>query len=209
MSHSAKAGNPAVVGLAGFGLTTLLLQIHNLGYCSHGPVLAMGLIFGGLAQMIAGFQEQKVGNNFGFSAFVSYGAFWIGLGIMWTLNVLGIYTSTGTDVGWFLVVWTGYTAILWVASTMIHKAMFVTFTLLIAGFVLLDIGHFGPAVFNTVACYVLIACALGAWYMMAGIIINDLAGKVLIPMGKPLFTPNAPKAPKVVEPSGAAAPIAA
>jgi hypothetical protein len=64
-----KIGNPAVVGLAGFGLTTLLLQIHNIGLMGIGPVLAMGLVFGGLAQFIAGFMEQKVGNNFGFSAF--------------------------------------------------------------------------------------------------------------------------------------------
>jgi len=198
MSNAAKAGNPAVVGLAGFGLTTLLLQIHNLGFCSTGPVLAMGLIFGGLAQMIAGYQEQKVGNNFGFSAFVSYGAFWIGLGIIWILNTLGVYTSTATDVGWFLVVWTGYTAILWVGSLWIHKAMFVTFSLLLAGFVLLDIGHFGPEIFNTIACYVLIGCALGAWYMMAAIIINDLAGQTLIPVGKPILpmqhTPRAKSA---------------
>lgn len=53
-----KIGNPAVVGLAGFGLTTLLLQIHNIGLLGIGPVLSMGLIFGGLAQMIAGFMEQ-------------------------------------------------------------------------------------------------------------------------------------------------------
>lgn len=54
-----KIGNPAVVGLGGFGLTTFLLPLHNLGLLSLGPVLAMGVIFGGLAQFIAGFQEQK------------------------------------------------------------------------------------------------------------------------------------------------------
>ncbi|QQE10107.1 acetate uptake transporter [Planctomycetota bacterium] len=187
MSDSVKVGNPAVVGLAGFGLTTLLLQIHNLGYMSTGPVLAMGLIFGGLAQLIAGFQEMKVGNNFGFSAFVAYGSFWIGLCIIWIVKSLGMYEITHAEVGWYLVAWTGYTVILWVASMWVHKAMFSTFTLLIAGFVLLDIGHFGPAIYNTVACYVLIACALNAWYMMAGIIINDLAGTTLLPMGKPVI----------------------
>ena len=41
-----KMGNPAVVGLAGFGLTTLLLQLHNIGICGLGPVLAMGIVFG-------------------------------------------------------------------------------------------------------------------------------------------------------------------
>jgi uncharacterized protein len=54
-----KNANPAVVGLAGFGMTTLLLQLHNLGLMGFGPVMAMGIIFGGLAQLIAGFQEQK------------------------------------------------------------------------------------------------------------------------------------------------------
>lgn len=186
-SESKKVGNPAVVGLAGFGLTTLLLQLHNLDLVSTGPVLAMGLIFGGLAQMLAGFQEQKLGNNFGYSAFVSYGAFWIGLGIIWICNAIGVFQTSGTDIGWFLVVWTGYTAILWVASMRVHTAMFTTFSLLLAGFILLDIGHFGPAIFNTIAAYVLIACALGAWYMLAAILINDLAGRAVVPCGKPLL----------------------
>ena len=56
-----KNGNPAVVGLAGFGLTTLLLQFHNLGWIGIGPVLAMGIIFGGLAQMIAAISRAKNG----------------------------------------------------------------------------------------------------------------------------------------------------
>ena len=72
-------------------------------------------------------------------------------------------------------------------SLRIHKAMVVTFGLLLSGFVLLVLGHFGDATFNTVAAYVLIGCAFSAWYMMIGIIINDLAGKVVIPMGAPFI----------------------
>ena len=182
-----KQGNPAVVGLAGFGLTTLLLQIHNLGFLGLGPVLAMGLIFGGLAQMIAGFMEQKVGNNFGFSAFVAYGSFWIGLGIIWLLNHFDVYKSSGTDVGWFLVAWTLYSIILLIASFRVHKAMTFTFATLVIGFILLDLGHFGFPMMNKVAAYDLIICALAAWYMMAAIIINDLAGKTVIPLGKKII----------------------
>lgn len=180
-----KHGNPAVVGLAGFGLTTLLLQFHNIGLMGIGPVLAMGLIFGGLAQMIAGFQEQKMGNNFGYSAFVAYGAFWIGLGIIWLLNVLKVYEASATDVGYYLVAWTLYTAIMFVASWRVHTAMAFTFLTLIIGFILLVLGHFGSPTFNVVAGYELIICALSALYMMAGIIINDLAGKTVLSMGKP------------------------
>lgn len=183
-----KQGNPAVVGLAGFGLTTLLLQFHNIGLMGLGPVVSMGFIFGGLAQMIAGFQEQKMGNNFGYSAFVAYGSFWIGLGIIWLLNYFGIYQSSTTDVGYYLVAWTLYTAIMFIASLRVHKAMAFTFGTLLLGFILLDIGHFGNPVFNVIAGYELIICALAAWYMMAGIIINDLAGKTVLKMGSPLIS---------------------
>lgn len=182
-----KNANPAVVGLAGFGLTTLLLQFHNIGLMGIGPVLAMGLVFGGLAQMIAGFQEQKMGNNFGYSAFVAYGSFWIGLGIIWLLNHFEIYKSGEIEVGLFLIAWTLYTVIMFVASLRIHTAMAVTFALLLLGFILLDIGHFVHPVFNVIAGYELILCALAAWYMMAGIIINDLAGKTVIPFGKKII----------------------
>lgn len=182
-----KQGNPAVVGLAGFGLTTLLLQFHNIGLMGLGPVVAMGFIFGGLAQMIAGFQEQKMGNNFGYSAFVGYGAFWIGLGIIWMLNNFEIYQSSATDVGYYLVAWTLYTTIMFIASLRVHKAMAFTFGTLLLGFILLDVGHFGNPMFNVIAGYELIVCALAAWYMMAGIIINDLAGKTVLKMGSPLI----------------------
>lgn len=185
--NSEKTGNPAVVGLAAFGLTTLLLQLHNLGLCGLGPVLAMGLIFGGLAQFMAGLMEQKTGNNFGYAVFTSYGAFWIGLGIIWILNHLGVYNSSGTDVGWYLVAWTLLTVIFWIGSMRIHSAMFITFTLLLIGFVLLDLGHFGFPVLNTVAAYFLILCALGAWYMLAAIVLNELAGKPILGVGKPLI----------------------
>ncbi len=182
-----KLGNPAVVGLAGFGMTTLLLQFHNIGLMGLGPVVAMGFIFGGLAQMIAGFQEQKTGNNFGYSAFVSYGAFWIGMGLIWMLNHYKIYESSAQEVGYHLLGWTLYTAIMFVASFRVHTAMSITFGTLLLGFILLVLGHFGNPIMNVVAGYELIVCALSAWYMMAGIIVNDLAGKTVLPMGKKLI----------------------
>lgn len=182
-----KLGNPAVVGLGGFGLTTLLLQLHNIGLMGIGPVLAMGLIFGGLAQFIAGFQEQKMGNNFGFCAFVGYGSFWIGLAIIWLLNHAGIYTSDHHEVGYYLLAWALFTGILLVASLRIHTAMFFTFLTLEIGFILLIMGHFGSPIFNKVAGFELIICALAAWYMMAAAIINDLAGKTVLSLGKRLI----------------------
>lgn len=181
---TSKFGNPAVVGLAGFGLTTLVLQFHNVGWAGNGPMIWLGLIFGGLAQMIAGFQEMKMGNNFGYCAFVGYGAFWISLSLMFLGNRYGAFAVSHGDVGWFLVAWTLFTVILWIGALRIHGAMATTFTLLLIGFVLLDIGHFGFPIFNVVAGYELMACALAAWYMMARIILNDVYGREVLPAGK-------------------------
>jgi succinate-acetate transporter protein len=148
-----------------------------------GPVVAMGFVFGGLAQMISGFQEQKMGNNFGYSAFVAYGSFWIGLGIIWILNFLKVYETSHTELGLYMLAWTLYTVIMFVASLRVHKAMAITFGLLLLGFVLLVLGLLVNPAFVKIAGYELIPCALMAWYMMAAIIINDLAGKVVLPSG--------------------------
>lgn len=186
MSQEADTqGNPAVVGLAGFGITTLLLQFHNVGWCGVGPVLALSLIFGGLAQLVAGFQEFKCGNNFGYSAFTAYGAFWLSFGVILLCNHFGIYKSSGSDIGWFLVGYTIYTLIMLVPAMRINGAMALTFALLLVGFILLDLAHFGFPQLTVVAGYELMLCAFGALYMMASAIYTQVFGRVILPLGKP------------------------
>lgn len=183
--ESEKLGNPAVVGLGGFGLTTLVLQFHNVGWMpSLGPVVWLGVIFGGLAQMIAGLQEMKTGNNFGYCAFTGYGTFWIALALILLGNNYDLFRASTTDVGWYLVAWTLFTAILWVGALRIHGAMAFTFTTLLIGFILLDFAHFGHPWLTVVAGYELMICALSAWYMMARIILNEIYGRELLPAGK-------------------------
>ncbi|NLJ29695.1 acetate uptake transporter [Desulforhabdus amnigena] len=182
-------GNPAVVGLAGFGMTTLLLQFHNLGWCGTGIIFCTALAFGGGAQLIAGFQEFKCGNNFGYSAFVSYGAFWIALALIWLLADLNIGKHLGitaNDIGFFLVGYTLYTLILWVGAMKIHGAMAWTFTTLVIGFVGLDLVFLADmkGILKAVA-WDLVVCALLAWYMMAAVILNGLFGRPVLPVGAP------------------------
>ena len=196
MSQGAHSqGNPAVVGLAGFGITTLVLQFHNVGWCGLGPVFALAIVFGGLAQLIAGFQEFKCGNNFGYCAFVAYGAFWIAFGLILMGNHFDFYKSSTTDVGYFLIGYTVFTAILWIPAMRIHGAMALTFTLLLIGFILLDAAHFvGPELsktFTVIAGYELMACAACALYMMAAAIYAQVFGHPVLPMGKPWLQFNA------------------
>src|SRR3954467_11579673 len=70
--------NPAALGLVGFGLTTVLLSLINAGVLpagGEGVVIPLALAYGGFIQIVAGFFEFRVGNTFGMTAFLSYGAF--------------------------------------------------------------------------------------------------------------------------------------
>jgi len=185
-------GNPAVVGLAGFAITTTLLQFHNMGWGGTGTVFCAAMMVGGLMQMIAGFQEFKCGNNFGYSAFCSYGAFWMALGLIWLLadavpkEGWGHLKITPFDIGLFLLGYTIYTLFMWVAAIRIHSAMALTFTTLVFGFVGLDLVFLaGMKNLLIPTTIMLFACAFMAFYMMAAAIWAQVYGRPILPVGKP------------------------
>jgi succinate-acetate transporter protein len=196
--ESQPHGNPAVVGLAGFGITTLLLQFHNLGWCGSGVVFCTALMFGGGAQLVAGFQEFKAGNNFGYSAFTAYGAFWLALGFIFLiLNLQGLPNSviggplkiTATDIGYFLLAYTIYTAIMFIGSLAVHMAMTLTFLTLLLGFIGLDFVFLqGMKSVLTITAIDLIVCAGLALYMMAHAVFLQVYGRDILPVGKPLVS---------------------
>lgn len=186
-----KLGNPAVVGLAGFGMTTAVLQCHNLGWCGIAPVLWLGLCFGGTSQLIAGLMEFKTGNNFGFCAFTGYGAFWISLCLMVIFGknpelvksypVLGF---SANDLGFFLVAWTIFTFILFIASMKHHATLAIIFLTLLLGFIGLDIKELtGNAAAGTFAAYDLLVCAFSAVYLMTVTVYAESGIK--LPLGGP------------------------
>jgi succinate-acetate transporter protein len=186
-----KLGNPAVVGLAGFGMTTFVLQCHNLGWCGIAPVLWLGLCFGGTAQMIAGLMEFKTGNNFGFCAFTGYGTFWISLCLMVIFgknpDLVSSYPTlsfTANDLGFFLLAWTIFTFILFIASMKHHGTLAIIFLTLLIGFIGLDIKEFtGNQAAGVFAAYDLILCAFSALYLMTVAVYAESGIK--LPVGAP------------------------
>ncbi|UCD39545.1 MAG: acetate uptake transporter, partial [Candidatus Bathyarchaeota archaeon] len=93
-----RLANPAPLGLLGFGITTVLLNLHNAGFYSlNSMILAMGLAYGGLAQIFAGIMEYKKGNTFGTTAFSSYGLFWWSLVVLLVLPRLTIFDALATS----------------------------------------------------------------------------------------------------------------
>src|SRR5690242_2444965 len=100
-------GNPAPLGLLGFGLTTVLLNLHNAGYYElNSMILAMGLCYGGVAQVIAGIMEWKKGNTFATTAFVSYGFFWLSLvAVILLPKIPGVVATTPSSLATYLLMW--------------------------------------------------------------------------------------------------------
>jgi succinate-acetate transporter protein len=191
MAEEVKLGNPAVVGLGGFGMTTLILQFHNLGLVGLGPVIWIGLLFGGSAQLVAGLLEFKTGNNFGFCAFTGYGAFWISLCLYLIFGTNADLTKSytallfdGRGLGVFLLMWTFFTFILFIASMKHHTVLALLFLTLLLGFIGLDLKELaGSALAGTLAAWDLIVCALLAWYLMAAAVYADSGIK--LPVGSP------------------------
>lgn len=181
-----KLANPGPLGLGGFALTTFILNVHNAGMIDIGAALPVGLFYGGLAQLVAGFLEFRTGNTFGMTAFGSYGAFWIALASM-VLMEMNKVISPDASKGWLLVTliaWTIFTFIMWIGTFKHNKALIWVFTTLLILFGLLDVAvGTGSKLITHIAGWEGIFCACTAWYLMAAIVINDSYGKTVLPIG--------------------------
>ncbi|TAA47807.1 acetate uptake transporter [Corallincola spongiicola] len=182
-----KLANPAPLGLMGFGMTTILLNIHNAGFFPiSAMILAMGLCYGGLAQIIAGIMEYKRGNTFGVTAFISYGTFWWSLVLLLVLPEMGIAEATPQAyMGFYLLMW-GIFTLFMLAGTVkfprVKQFVFASLTLL---FFLLALRDFtGSAVIGTIAGYEGILCGASAIYLAMATVINEQYGRTVLPIGE-------------------------
>lgn len=183
-----NTGNPAALGLFGFGITTVLLNIHNAGLMTMSSIiLAMGIFVGGLAQVIAGIQEWKKNNTFGATAFTAYGMFWLAFVAILTIPKMSFGTAFAPDansVGVFLVMWGLFTLYMFVGTFRLNRMLQVVFFTLTLLFFLLAIGEFTQnAAIATFAGYEGIFCGLSAIYGSAAVVLNEVYGRAVLPVG--------------------------
>ena len=181
--------NPAPLGLLAFGLTTVLLNLHNAGfYGFNSMILAMGLAYGGLAQIIAGAMEFKNGNTFGTVAFSSYGFFW------WSLVALILLPNTGLGalnalneqnaMAAYFFMWGLFTFVMFFGTLKANRAIqFVFMSLAILFFLLTAHELTGNATLLTVTGYEGVICGLSAVYLGLAQVLNEAHGKAFLPIG--------------------------
>lgn len=174
--------NPGALGLAAFGLNTILLQIHNLGLMEGTLPLIYGFFWGGVAQIIAGIIDARRGDTFGLTAFTSYGVFWIGLSFAFLLQWTGVIKPDPAGLAWLFVCWgifTGYMTIGTFKMSVMHVFVFASLTVL---FFLLAAHFFGfiPAMIAGIEG---IFCGGAAAYGSAAVVLFDKYGRWVFPIG--------------------------
>ena len=187
MAHTPSAlANPAPLGLMGFGMTTVLLNLHNAGLVPMGSaILGMGLVFGGAAQIIAGILEYQKGNTFGLTAFTAYGSFWISLVALIALPRFGVGEASSPELmGSYLLVWGLFTFILFfgtLRATIAHQVIFSSLTVL---FLLLGFADLlGAPTLTHFAGYEGLFCGLSAMYLAAAEILEAQFHYAVLPVG--------------------------
>ena len=183
--EESKIANPSPLGLLAFGMTTVLLNLHNVGLIPLSVVLVgMGFAMGGTAQIIAGIMDFKRNNVFGATAFSAYGFFWWSLVIIWC----NPFASTAADfqsMGFYLLLWGIFTLMMFIGTLKHDRASQVVFFTLAVLFFLLAIGEFTEMKQITIiAGYVGILCGLSAIYSSVAQVINHEFGKTVLPLGQ-------------------------
>jgi succinate-acetate transporter protein len=179
--------NPAPLGLLGFGMTTVLLNLHNAGFYEiNSMILAMGIFYGGAAQVLAGAMEWKKGNTFGTTAFTSYGLFWLTLVALLVLPKTGWSTAPDdTAMAAYLAMWGIFTLIMFFATLRLNRALQFVFATLTLLFFLLAFGRYtkaGPG-FTHFTGYEGIVCGFSAIYTGLAQVLNETWGKTVWPLG--------------------------
>jgi succinate-acetate transporter protein len=189
MNMGDKLANPAPLGLLGFGMTTVLLNMHNAGIYPLGSViLAMGLVYGGLAQVIAGAMEFKKGNTFGTLAFSSYGLFWWSLVILlllpnFTLLSPAVTAPSNTAMAAYFFMWGMFTLLMFFGTLKANRAVqFVFGSLIVLFFLLTTVRLTGNANLLLITGIEGIICGASAIYTGIAEVLNEVHDRTVLPL---------------------------
>ena len=186
-----KLANPAPLGLLGFGITTVLLNLVNAGiFPLDTVILAMGIAYGGIAQIIVGIMEFKKGNTFGTVAFLSYGLFWWSLVLLLVLpKFTGFAGPSLSSLAAYFIMWGIFTFGMFFGTLKANRALQFVFGSLTILFFMLAIRELtnnpvlsGSITFNTFVGIEGVICGLSAVYLGIAEVLNETYHKTVLPI---------------------------
>jgi succinate-acetate transporter protein len=186
-----KLANPAPLGLLGFGITTVLLNLVNANaFPLDSVILAMGIAYGGIAQIIVGIMEFKKGNTFGTVAFLSYGLFWWSLVMLLVLPKFTEFNGpSSSSLAAYFIMWGIFTFGMFFGTLKANRALQFVFGSLTILFFMLAIRELandpllvGSIRFNTITGIEGIICGFSAVYLGIAEVLNETHHKTVLPI---------------------------
>jgi succinate-acetate transporter protein len=180
-----KLANPAPLGLIGFGITTVLLNLVNAGAIPLDTmILAMGIAYGGLAQVIVGVMEYRRGNTFGTVAFTSYGLFWWSFVMLLVLpKFTGFSGPSSSSLAAYFIMWGIFTFAMFFGTLKANRALQFVFGSLAILFFMLAISQYaGGATFTKITGIEGVICGLSAVYLGIAEVLNEANHKTVLPI---------------------------
>jgi hypothetical protein len=180
-----NTANPAPLGLCAFGMTTLLLSLHNAGFIGlSSPIIAMAILYGGIAQVCVGLMEWKKKNSFGMLTFGSFGFFWITFAAILILPALSLAKApTPVELAAFLAIWGVFAFGLFICTLAMHRLLQITLAAVVLLVVFLVAANLtGSALILTIGGVPGLVAGGLALYMGMGQVINEIFGRKILPV---------------------------
>jgi succinate-acetate transporter protein len=186
--------DPAALGLIGLAVAALVLGSVDLRLVSSAPskslMIPWILFFGATAQLIAGGMEFKRNNIFGATVFTVYAMTMYSIALTLVItNSSALNAGNLAHYAYGLIGILLFSLIATAASLMTNKALFAILIAVDLAVALL-IPHYLVEMSAQPAGVFLILTAVLSFYTAAAIILNTMAGKTILPLGKPLWTPK-------------------
>lgn len=180
---------PSILGLFGFAASTFMVAANLAGWYGGAStpeyLFPFAFAFGGVAQFLAGMWAYKARDAVATGIHGTWGAFWLGYGILYWLVAKGTLSATAASVPlgyWFI----GLTAITLMGALAIggeNKGLATVLNTLWLGSGCLAVGLLTATTFWVViAGYLLILSAIAAWYT-AGAMMLIGTGRPILPLG--------------------------
>ncbi len=185
--------NPSAIGLFGLAMVTLVASSQKLGWTEGTALIIPWAIFlGAAAQLYACFNDAKLNNVFGATAFGGYAFFWFGVAATWLIQngVFGetiMQTADIKQLGFAFIGYLIFTIYMTIGAMETSKVLFIIFVLIDCLFLGLSLSTFGilKEFFHGFAAYSEFILSLVSFYGSAAAVLNGHFGKEFLPVGKP------------------------
>jgi len=186
--------DPAALGLIGLAVAALLLGSVYLQLVPSVPskslMIPWILFFGATAQLIAGGIEFKRNNIFGATVFSVYAMTMYSIALTLVINnSSALNPGNMSHYAYGLVGILIFSLIATVASLMTNKVLFAILIAVDLAVALL-IPHYLLEMPAQPAGVFLILTSVLSFYAAAAIVLNTMAGRTVLPLGKPLWIPK-------------------